>query len=324
MCSRDVRAGIIRVLFSVSLFLAAGQGATADELAQTQRDGRTERSDKPSPTYKDVAYGPHERQVLDFWRAESGSPTPLAVYIHGGGFRGGSKESLNAGTLRELLAAGVSVAALHYRLLPEYPLPTAHQDCRRALQFLRSKAREWNVDKTRVGAFGGSAGAQLSMYLAFHDEMADPHAEDAIARESTRLTCVATRGGQTTMDIDWWTAQIPGYEKPHRDFLASFGAESKQEYLRKVADVSALSLISKEDPPIFMTYAMAPGDRAPRDPARAQGWKVHHVHFGLALQEKMDALGVEAALKYPGREAAYRSEADFLIEKLAPPRGRKN
>lgn len=46
---------------------------------------------KLAPTYKDVAYGPHERNVLDVWLAESATPTPLVVYIHGGGFQGAAR-----------------------------------------------------------------------------------------------------------------------------------------------------------------------------------------------------------------------------------------
>lgn len=271
---------------------------------------------KPKPTHADVSYGDHDRHVFDFWQAESEEPTPLVIYIHGGGFRAGSKASLNARTLRELLDAGISVAALHYRFVTDQPLPAAHHDCRRALQFLRSKAEEWNLDKTRVGAFGGSAGAQLSMYLAFHDDMADPDSDDPIARESTRLTCVATNGGQTTMDADWWVKHIPGYETTHRNFQQAFGAETEKEYLEKVADVSALSLISEDDPPIYMTYRMAPDEPVPTEVSEAQGWKVHHVNFGLALKEKMDELGIEAVLRYPGQDVKYRSEAAFFIEKL--------
>ncbi len=74
------------------------------------------------------------------------------------------------------LAAGGSVAAIEYRLVPEYPLPTAHHDSLQALQFIRSKATEWNIDKKHTGPFGGSAGAQICMWLAFHDEMADRRA----------------------------------------------------------------------------------------------------------------------------------------------------
>jgi acetyl esterase len=219
-------------------------------------------------------------------------------------------------TLALLLEAGISVAAIEYRLVSDAPLPAAHHDCRRALQFLRSKAGEWNLDKTRVGAFGGSAGAQLCMYLAFHDEMAEPDSPDPFARESTRLACVATNGGQTTMDVSWWREHIPGYDRPHRDFRNGFGAKTEAEYRERAAAVSALSLISKDDPPIFMSYAMAPGDPVP-DGARAQGWKVHHVNFGLALKERMDAFGLEAHLRYPGARPRYASEAEFFIHKLA-------
>jgi acetyl esterase len=278
---------------------------------------RAQGDGKPQPTFKNSSYGPHERNVLDFWRAESKTPTPLVVYIHGGGFRAGSKESINERTLRELLDAGISVAAINYRFISSAPLPAAHYDGRRALQFLRSKADEWNLDKGRVGAFGGSAGAQICMYLAFHDEMAEKNGPDAIERQSTRLTCVATNGGQTTMDVDWWQQHIPGY-KPHRNFHEAFGVATKENYLKKVAEVSALSLITRDDPPIFMSYAMAPGDPVPPDAQRAEGWKVHHVVFGLKLKEKMDGLGVEASLQYPGARTAYRAISDFFVQKLAP------
>ena len=277
---------------------------------------------KSQPTFKNSAYGPHERNVLDFWRAESTTPTPLVVYIHGGGFRAGSKESIDQRTLRELLDAGISVAAINYRFISNAPLPAAHYDGRRALQFLRSKADEWNLDKARVGAFGGSAGAQICMYLAFHDEMADKNSPDPIERQSTRLSCVATNGGQTTMDVDWWLQHIPEY-KPHRNFTEALGVSTKEDYLKRVAEVSALSLITKDDPAIFMSYAMAPGDPVPADSQRAEGWKVHHVVFGLKLKEKMDGLGVEAHLQYPGARMAYRAISDFFIQKLAANKGPK-
>jgi len=273
-----------------------------------------------APTYGDVQYGPHERNVIDFYKAESAKPTPLAVYIHGGGFRGGSKKSLNRKVLQELLDAGISVAALEYRLISHKPLPAAHHDSLRALQFIRSRADQWNIDETRIGAFGGSAGAQICMWLAFHDEMADSSSPDPLKRESSRLTCVATNGGQTTMDFDWWMRWIPGYDKPHRDVAEAFGDITDEELHKVIQDISALSLISADDPPIFMSYGMKPDDPVPTDAKRAQGWKVHHVTFGIKLKEKMDQLGVKADLKYPGAQTTYRSNADFFIKKLKPKR----
>jgi acetyl esterase/lipase len=286
--------------------------------ASANRRGARKRPQLRAPTHSNVSYGPHSQNVIDFYKAESDVPTPVAVFIHGGGFRGGSKRGLNAGTLRELLDAGISVAAVEYRFISHAPLPAAHHDSLRALQFIRSRADEWNIDKTRVGAFGGSAGAQICMWLAFHDEMADPSSNDRLKRESSRLTCVATGGGQTTMDFDWWMKWIPGYDKPHRDLAESFGEITDEERGDILEDISALSIVSADDVPIFMSYGMKPDDPVPAEASRAQGWKVHHVMFGIKLKERMDELGLEADLKYPGARTTYRSNADFFIQKLKP------
>ena len=267
---------------------------------------------RAQPTHADVAYGKHAQQRIDIYLAKSDKPTPLVLYIHGGGFRGGSKRGVNP---KVFLDAGISVAAIEYRFVQHKRLPAAHHDCRRAIQFLRHHARKYNVDKTRIGAFGGSAGAQLCMYLAFHDDMAKAKSDDPIARESTRLTCVATSGGQTSMDFAWWGRNVPGYDKPHRDLSAIFDADTPEKTKKIVTEISALSLISKDDPPIFMSYGMKPTDPVPTG-ARAGGWKVHHVIFGVKLKEKMDALGIEADLQYPGAGTKHRSRERFLIKKL--------
>src|SRR5918992_480428 len=129
---------------------------------------------KPAPDLANEKYGPHERNVLDLWKARSDKPTPLVVFIHGGGFRGGSKEALSPALLEGLLSKGISVMAINHRLSPEVSFPAHYMDCARAIQFARSKAKDWNLDPTRVGSTGGSAGAGTSLLIGFHDEMADP------------------------------------------------------------------------------------------------------------------------------------------------------
>jgi acetyl esterase/lipase len=271
---------------------------------------------KPAPDLANVAYGTDARHVLDFWKASSPGPRPLAVYIHGGGFRGGDKNTINAVVLQKLLTAGISVAAIHYRLVPAHALPLAHEDSRRGLQFLRSKAGEWNIDKRRIGAFGGSAGAQICLWLAYHDDMAKPDSSDPVERESTRLTAIAVNGAQTTMDSGWWFANIPGYTKPHRPQSEYFGDRPSEAVAALVKEISALDLATKDDPPTMMTYAMGPKDAIPEG-ERAQGWQIHHVSFGLALEEKLGELGVKSVLQYPGANRKYGSAAEFLIEHLS-------
>lgn len=272
--------------------------------------------DRPIPDLVNVPYGTHERNVFDIWFADTTNTTPLAIYIHGGGFVSGSKEKLNSAALRELLESGISVASINYRFLSHAPLPAAHHDALRALQFIRSKAEAWKIDKTKIAAFGASAGAQLSMWLAFSDEMADPDATDPVERESSRLYCVASSAGQTTMNIDFWKEWIPGFQKLHYTKEQLYGNITEEEYLKRIEAISALSIVSDDDPSIFMNYNMKPDDPVPSDPKKGRGWKIHHVIFGIKLKEKMDELGVEADLKYPDADSKYKSNVAFLKAKL--------
>ena len=297
--------------------------------AQASAPGKTTKT----PSFANVKYGEHERQIFDIWLADSDKPTPLAIFIHGGGFKYGSKEKLSPDNLSQLLKAGISVAAVNYRYVTIAPLPAAHHDARRALQFMRSKAGEWNIDKERVAAFGGSAGAQICMWLAYSDEMAKPNSSDPIERESTRLTCVATSGGQTSNGIEFWGKMIGpllgenrkieslsqplnGEQDPEKIRIAQWGAKTLDEANAIAARHSALDIVSADDPPIFMSYGMSPDAELPSDPKRVRGWLIHHVNLGLALKEKTDVLKLEAHLKYPGAKTEFNSQVEFFVDKL--------
>ena len=193
-----------------------------------QQAGRA--AGKTAPDLANVKYGPHERNVLDLWKAKSDKPTPLVVFIHGGGFRGGSKEALSPALLDGLLAKGISVMAINYRLSPEVSFPAHYMDCARAIQFARSKAKEWNLDPKRVGATGGSAGAGTSLWIGFHDDMADPKNADPVLRESTRLTCMAVHGAQSTYDprvIKEWVGEAAAKHPALRGLLRPQGGRAR-------------------------------------------------------------------------------------------------
>jgi acetyl esterase/lipase len=95
-----------RLLVLLALaFLAAPLFAQEKAKAKTRA--------KPAPALANVHYGTHERHVLDLWKAKSEKPTPLVVFIHGGGFRAGSKDQLSVALLEGLLAKGISVMAIN-------------------------------------------------------------------------------------------------------------------------------------------------------------------------------------------------------------------
>ena len=284
---------------------------------------------KIEPTAANVAYGSHDRQVLDFYKATSDKPTPLLFFIHGGGWVNGDKAGV--AELRECLAAGISVVSINYRYSTQAqlagvmpPVKWPLEDAARALQFVRSKAAAWNIDKQRIGASGGSAGACSSLYLAFHDDMADPKSADPIARESTRLWCAAVNGAQTSLDpkqLKEWTpnSRYGGHafgfmdpnDKKTRDTRFAEFLEKRESVLKWIKLYSPYELVSKDDPPVYLRYGDTPALGQPqKDPT-------HTVNYGVKLQEHCKANGTECELNYPGApEVKHKSIAEFLIAKL--------
>ncbi len=297
--------------------------------AQVQDAGQTEEPSKkeaypdsvPPPTHREVRYGEHQRHVLDFWKAEADQPTPLVFVIHGGGWKGGSKERLNRFVdAAALLKAGISVVAINYRYTKNNselkpPVKAPLYDSARALQFVRSKAAEWNIDKTRIAAAGSSAGACSSLWLLYHDDLADPESEDPIARESTRLYCAAVNNAQTTLDpqqMKEWTpnSKYGGHAFGINDF-DQFLAE-REKILPWIAEYSPYALVSAEDPPVYLYYKGAAPDigKPQKDPT-------HTANFGLKLQEHCVKLGVKCELVYRGApNIRYKTATDYLIAEL--------
>jgi acetyl esterase/lipase len=251
---------------------------------------------KPKPDFANVKYGPYERDVLDLWLARSERPTPLVVHIHGGGWMAGSKEQIHPQVLAECLKSGISVASINYRYTTTpAPLPAPHLDGARAIQFLRSKAKQWNLDPARFAAYGGSAGAGITLWLAFKPDMADPKSADPVARQSTRLCCGATFGGQSTYDPHVIKDWIGEQAARHPVFNAAYNVKSYEELdnpkLQKIYDeVSAIKHLTADDPPIFMVYSES---NVPLTPNAQIGQGMHHPIFGLKLKEAMDKLHIE-------------------------------
>lgn len=286
------------------------------------------------PTLADVPYGPHPRQVIDFYKAESDKPTPLVLFIHGGGW--GALDKQNATKLLDLpalLKVGISVAAVNYRFYHQAQKAGVHppvkwplEDAARALQFVRSKAREWNIDKVRIGASGGSAGACSSLWLALHSDMAQPDSTDPVARESTRLFTAAVVGAQTSLDphqMREWMPNITygghafGFRTDGKDKQAEFQrfSDAREKVLPFIREYSPIEHVSPDDPPLWLSYAqkeVGVKGEPQQDPT-------HSVLFGMLLAEKTGQAGVETTVTYPARPSGrYRNPTEYLIEKLRP------
>ena len=253
----------------------------------------------PQPDVRDEKYGPHERNVIDLWQAKSDKPTPLVVFIHGGGFRGGDKSGVSPILLSRCLESGISVAAINYRLSQHAPFPAPMLDSARAIQHMRSRASEWNIDPKRIACTGGSAGAGISLWLGFHDDLADPKSDDPVARQSTRLICMGVLGAQSSYDPRVIKEWIGGRAHEHPALQPFFGLNDDEldspRAHKLYEEASAINYVTADDPPTFMFYNEPKGP-LPDDAKPGQG--IHHPNFGVELKKKLDPLKIECVLKH--------------------------
>ncbi len=316
----------------ITLLGLLGGAIVAADKPEKKTDSPPKAKTLPKPTLTNVPYGTHERQVLDFYKAESKQPTPLVFFIHGGGWVRGDKSG--AGSVAQCLDAGISIVSINYRYTWQAQLAGAKPpvawplaDAARALQFVRSKAAEWNIDKQRIGACGGSAGACSSLWLALHDDLADPKSADPVARESTRLWCAAVTGAQTSLDpkqLKEWTPNSRygghafGFMDPKelntRDTQFAQFLAAREQLLPWIKEYSPYELVSADDPPIYLHYSAAPALGQPqKDPT-------HTANYGVKLQEKLRSVGVECELVYPGApDVKHAQPYLYLIHKLKAP-----
>jgi arylformamidase len=297
------------VALIVSEPVAAQDTATKKKLPQN----------KIGPTHANVSYGDHKMNVIDFWQAQGDGPRPLLVFIHGGGWIGGDKKRRDA-DVKPFLDKGISYAAINYRLTGEAPLPAPVHDAARAIQFIRSKAEEWNIQKDRIALTGGSAGACTSMWILCHDDLANPQSADPVARESTRVTAAAVAGGQTSIDpkvIEPWLGPMV---LKHNMINMAVGEQKIEDALKNYEkhrelyrEFSPYNHVSKDDPPLLMTY----GNNM-KLPSESAGHGIHHPVYGVKMKEKADSVGQECHLIIKGVSGSkdFNSANEFLIAKL--------
>lgn len=250
-------------------------------------------------------YGPHERNRFDLWKAKSEDPSPLVVYIHGGGFLGGDKSKYyDSADLVRFLDAGVSVATINYRFMNEPPfgIPGSMDDAKYFLQFIRYNHQKFNVDKSRIACSGGSAGAGIALWLAFSDDMADKDNPDPVLRESTRLTAAGAFATQCTYDFWQWddVIGVPFTKSPEHLLLVAqaFGFNEIEKLYTPEAEkvrtnLDFLTKMSKNGSPVYIYNKQHGGIPSNQEEIH------HHPNHAKRLKEKADATGLQAIVYAP-------------------------
>jgi acetyl esterase/lipase len=282
---------MIRHLLINSLIATSVAASVADVFAQQRRDDGA----RVIPTHADVQYGPHERNVFDLWLPEgTAAPLPVFVYFHGGGFVGGDKSGFDP---LPFLKAGMAVVSGNYRYVDGKATlsPAPLLDAARVIQTIRSRSDDWNLDENRIAVSGSSAGAVIAMWIGYHDDLANPDSDDPIARESTRVKCIAPLNGPTNLDPSWISANLGGPPHVHSSFPKIFGASiadsASPEIQARIREMSPIEHVSEGDPPTLLIYG-GQLEGIPLPDSASQGVLIHHAYFGKKMKERLDAIGV--------------------------------
>lgn len=322
--------------FQVDLIFADGSVPARMEVIEAQ-----DNPGRPSPDVRGLRYGPHWKNGVDVYFPEGrgGEPLPVIVNIHGGGWGANDKASV-AGDSARWNEAGFAFAAVSYRYVSmadqypavEPPVAAPLLDAARAIQMLRYRADELGIDPNRFGFTGGSAGAATSVWLALHDDLADPDSDDPVSRMSTRPQCVVAVQAQTSLDPKQMREWIPpvtygvhaffpssvGKAPGEREKAFEFWLSKREEIMPWIEEFSPAEHVSSDDPPILLNYLGRTMD-LPGNPT-------HHPRFGRHLHEMLEEAGVESYFAHGEQDfnAEYGTWAgvkQFFADHLKPQGG---
>jgi acetyl esterase/lipase len=200
---------------------------------------------------RDVPYGTVDSVSLTmdlYFPTSTTGVTPAVLYVHGGGWTKGSKSSgVGLDFIPELVARGFLVAAIDYRLAPEYQFPAQIEDVMCAVRFLRAHAADYNLDPNHIGAIGGSAGGHLVALLGTAD------ADAPFSQTSGGWDGVSSRV-QAVVDL-FGPSDLGGMlqdEASRQTSRQVFGTVDPNSTL--LAQASPVSYISPDDPPFLILH----------------------------------------------------------------------
>ena len=198
---------------------------------------------------------------LDLAVPKTPGPHPVVVCLHGGAWKFGDRSELSRTPLdpelnkmshglsmiEGLAARGFAAATVDYRNVPRCTFPAPLEDCKTAVRFLRAKAKEYDLDGSRVAALGFSAGGHLAALLGLTDSSAGFDGT-AYSDQSSKVNCVVDLFGPTDLTLYAVSEGLnAGFMVPLLGPKAKEGTD-----LHKKA--SPINYVTKDAPPFLVVH----------------------------------------------------------------------
>ncbi|OYP34176.1 calcium sensor EFh [Rhodopirellula sp. MGV] len=212
---------------------------------------------------------------------DSTTPRPAYVWIHGGGWMGGTKDG-GVAKVTPMVRKGFVGATIEYRLTGEAPFPAQIEDCKCAIRYLRAHAKDYNIDPDRIAVGGSSAGGHLVALLGTSGDAKDLEGSGGWQDQSSKVQAVVDFFGPTDFQL-FVTAR--GYENHNRDGSPESRLLGGGEVLSNpdgIKRVNPITYIDKDDPPFLIIHGTKDGTVPPNQ--------------SEALHEALDKVGVQNQL----------------------------
>jgi len=181
-------------------------------------------------------------------------PSPVIMFVHGGGWVGGTRTSTpGLSYFLDLARRGYTIFSIDYRLAPTYTFPANIIDVKCAVRHIRANATEYNIDPNRIGAWGASAGGHLVALLGTSDQSAGWDVGQYLD-QSSRVTVVVDMYGIHDLTTEYVVGNVRGLDR------MVFGASSPTDPI--LARASPVTYITPDDPPFLILH----GDMDPTIP----------------------------------------------------------
>jgi acetyl esterase/lipase len=200
--------------------------------------------------------GPSRQWRLDLAlsKKRAGTPQPAIVVIHGGGWREGDKSSFASdkfavpGNIVDFAKLGFVAVTINYRLSSDAPFPAALEDCKCAVRWLRAHAKAYNIDPSRIGAYGNSAGGHLALLLGMVGKEAG--LEGDYRDQSSIVQAVVSDSGPIDLLYQHQHAQL---KQVVSQFLGGPPDGARAALYKKA---SPICQISSRVPPLLLIYGV--------------------------------------------------------------------
>lgn len=237
--------------FIMALPLLAGCGLAAGAAQPSTSAVPSVRATPHAAVERGVVYCTNAGVALTmdvYYPSQAAAAAPAVLYVHGGGWEHGDSSlgGVNARIAQALTARGMLVAAVNYRLAPEYLWPAQIVDVKCAVRYLRANAQHYGIDPSKIGAWGGSAGGHLVSMLGTTGPNAGFDTGQYL-RQSSSVQAVVDMFGPADLTAGGWG--------PYATSVVEqvFGVKPGQDS-SALAHASPVTYIQSNDPPFLIFH----------------------------------------------------------------------